>query len=283
MKLVLVPLVSVVLAAAAAAQAQPQEALGVDWAGLVYRWDSSTISGPQLVGDTGLHQVNSLASDSRGTIFTAGTYNAPGLQQESIYQLDRDTGEVTLALGTDLPEIRGLAFAPDDTLFGLVSFNWSDGPFYLYEFDLAAGDYREIGNTQSVIQALAFGDGTLYGWKLATESSLSRGLITIDTTTAQVTDVNPVSDPAINVQGLAFQPDGRLYGAGTHIYTVDPATGAADRIGALGAYVRGLEFLPPLTGSKADATARRDGSGSRGLPAQHRPVPAALPTRRRSE
>jgi hypothetical protein len=89
-------------------------------------------------------------------------------------------------------------------------------------------------------------DGTLFGgW--------SKGLMRIDTTTGAATVVAPwganVPSPIVS---LSFSPSGVLYGmdlpqASSRLYTIDPATGVATVVGALGFRAYSLSFGPDGT------------------------------------
>src|SRR5262249_35006636 len=102
----------------------------------------------------------------------------------------------------------------------------------------------------SGIVALDFSPtGVLYGANIA-----RKGLVTIDTTTWQATQVStPTGFPTL--QGIAFAPDGTLWGIGNsegdisgsgRIYTIDPITGIATLKFGLGLSndFRAIEFLP---------------------------------------
>jgi hypothetical protein len=105
------------------------------------------------------------------------------------------------------------------------------------------GSTTRIGPTGfNGIQALAYGQGALWGW-----DNFYEGLIRIDPWTGAGVDVNPnLQDNGYNFcQTLSFSDDGALYGAFGSLFLVDTATGTLSYVGTPAAIlVTGMEFLP---------------------------------------
>lgn len=126
-------------------------------------------------------------------------------------------------------------------------------PARLYSVALDGGGHvntREIGEVGfEVIEGLAFdADGTLFGvdasWNDTLAGTLS--LVTIDTATGAGTRVGPLG-VLVNDPSLTFDCAGNLWMTGYDaaeenptFYRVDPDTGAATEVGALGPSVFGL-------------------------------------------
>ena len=90
-------------------------------------------------------------------------------------------------------------------------------------------------------------EGVLYGW------GRDQGLYTIDTSSAEIADVNPVAVGPF-LQSIVFTPQGELLGVRNdrgvdglieEIYEIDPETGAAaPRATGIRRDLRGLVFIP---------------------------------------
>jgi hypothetical protein len=161
-----------------------------------------------------------------------------------LIRVDPILGSATLFQFPYLNGIRGLAFSPSGVCYALDS-DGSGVTNTLYWLDLTVpvGDSsikHFIGQTNIAgIQDMTFAaDGTLYAW------SVDNGLITIDPTTAQATDVNGLFDGTSSIQAIAFAPDGTLYGAGHQLYVIDRITGQFTQIGTadLGD-IRGMAYF----------------------------------------
>jgi len=211
--------------------------LACSWDGSCCTIDPTTGAGT-VIGPTGFSGLNSLASDSSGTVYSVGG--------KPLIKIDPNTGVGTLV--KDLQpgsDVRAMAFSPSNILFAIRNGGGpgdTTTPDELVNIDVTTGAVTVVGNTGvNALQAMAFSpNGTLYGW------DLSRGLMTINTSTGIGTAVNPAmalgSGP--DIQGLSFAPDGTLFGARESLFKVDVTTGATTVVGS-GGYsdVRGIAFL----------------------------------------
>ena len=226
-------LLSFALAASLSTPLGDEQILAVQYAGGVHSLDPA--GGSTEVGDSGFVLLNSMARDSRGGLYTA----AGGSFQNEIVRLDPATGAGTSVFQTRLCDIRALAFGPEDILLAMVAEEGTGQPFDLVRINLETEKVFPIGTIDAGIQGMAFGHGRLYAW----HGPL--GLVTIDLQTAAVTDVNPDAGFFTNLQSLAFDPEGNLYGADDTLYSIDRHTGIPTAIGPTGVSggVRGIEFL----------------------------------------
>ena len=100
-----------------------------------------------------------------------------------------------------------------------------------------------VGDTKIFgIQGLDFSPtGTLYGWSV--QSGV--GLVTIDPITGLGNDVNPAVGAMFEIQSLAFDSGGTLFGARDGLFQIDTTTGVAVQIGSGGlGDIRGLALIP---------------------------------------
>jgi hypothetical protein len=125
----------------------------------------------------------------------------------------------------------------------------------LYSIDLGSGVATAVGPTGfQDIESLAFTPGceTLYGIDDVTDR-----LVTCNTATGACTAVGPLGVDVTDT-GLAVTDDGKLYMSTdapknpSYFYRVDPATGAATRVGVQGQEVTGLTSSPTLFGLGGD-------------------------------
>ncbi|MFG0331376.1 MAG: hypothetical protein ACF8PN_15925 [Phycisphaerales bacterium] len=225
-----------------------QDMIGVNWGGSVYTMDSSTGTG-SLLGPSGWNTLNGMAKDpTTGTIYThsGGT----------LLTIDPTTGIASFAANmTGLLSPRGMAFDPAGTLFVI-----EDGqPDKLYTVNVGTGGVSLVGDTGFFgIQALAADDqGQLYAWDCGAGTGVGDGLIILNSSTGAGSDVNgAIGGTCDEVQGLAFGPDGILYGARASLYQIDTTTGSLAVVGS-GGYsdVRGIEFTGPGDCLTLDVTA----------------------------
>ncbi|MCH6562376.1 MAG: hypothetical protein IH800_08165 [Myxococcales bacterium] len=219
------------------------ELLGVSWSGELWSVDEDTADA-ELVGLLDGIDLNAFAVDAAGRVFTV---NGAG----RLMAIDPDSGEVESTVELDLGEVevsvRALAISPDGLLYGV---NWVRATgSRLFVIDPDTGVGAEIGQLDAYFtQSLDFSpDGTLYGW------GRDRGLYTVDTRTAEISDVNPIAIGPF-LQSIAFTPGGGLFGIRTdrgaeglveEIYEIDPTTGAATPH-TLGPRLdlRGLVYIP---------------------------------------
>jgi hypothetical protein len=222
----------------------------------VVRIDPTTGAG-SVIGVTGFPAMNSLAENSAGTLFSV--VDNPPIALPRLITIDPNTGAgtvvSTLNFGSVVPDVRGLAFSPADVLFAINNTGpiGEANPDELYHVDVATGIGTLIGPTgRHGLQSIAFSPaGVLYGWDVGGPTGVvGLGLVTIDPVTGQATDVNPaVGDGGLLIQGIAFAPDGTLFGVSgaaaavmpDTLFAINPATGVATPIGS-GGYsdVRGI-------------------------------------------
>ena len=82
--------------------------------------------------------------------------------------------------------------------------------------------------------------GGLFAW------DVQDGLLTVNSVTGLATDVNASIGGTAQIQSIVFAPDGRLFGAGATLYSINPRTGAFSQIGAGGGPdIRGIEWIAP--------------------------------------
>lgn len=212
--------------------------IGVSWDGDTYLINKA--GELDFVGETGLSQVNSMATRSDGLIVIQGRGDV-----EIIATLDPITGEATTFFLPFLNNVSGLAFNSNDLLYGV------DAPSSirnLYILDLSDPDGGSIfvGEITSFpgVQGLVFApDGTLYGW------DVSLGLITINPFTAVGTDINSDIGGTSSIQSLAISDDGVMYGIGEALFEIDPDDGSFDQISdEWEPSIRGAAILPPCIG-----------------------------------
>lgn len=192
-----------------------------------------------IVGLTGFNYLNSLAKDKAGNL-----YSVSGNQ---LIRINPDTGAGTAVATLELhlgplhtPNIRGLAFSPDGILYAIHNYNDPLGSDYLFRVNPVTGNCFLLGITGITgIESITFdSSGTLYGWDATV------GLVTINTATGLATDVNPNQGGTSNILGIAFGPDGILYGACNQLYKINTSTGAWTHVGGGYNDVRGLELAP---------------------------------------
>jgi hypothetical protein len=206
---------------------------------------SETTGAAIPIGPTGSFALNSLAASPAGELYTVGT--PPGSLRSLanvLLRLNPTTGAATsvatlnLGGGRNGASIRALAFSPAGGLYAV----YGDAP-ELFTINPSSGAGTLVGSLgQYRVQALDFSpSGVLYGYAVGLPGA---GLVRIDPATAAVTDVNPAVPGTANGQGLAFAPDGTLYGGNTTLVRIDPATGIETPIGQTGFDIRGLAAVP---------------------------------------
>lgn len=212
-----------------------EDSLAVQWAGNVYKLDSSTGAG-SLLGASGTQSLNAETRAADGTIYAAGRGNV-------LWKIDENTGQAIAGPNINLADIRGIAMSPGNVLYAVndVGFGLPDN---LHTIDVNNGNTAMIGGTGVPgIQGLEFGsNGNLYAWDLGTGQN-GMGLVRINVNTGQATDVNP------NIGGGGHQflmsgPGGALWTGRDALYTVDINTGQENLVGS-GGYndLRGCNLL----------------------------------------
>jgi hypothetical protein len=161
-----------------------------------------------LIGDMGVIMTD-IAFDPDGDLF--------GLSFFSFYSINRNTAAVTFIGNQSIPVGNALVFRSDGTLYGAGANSTS-----LYTINPATGSSANLGSIGfSSGGDLAFHNGEFY------LASSTNQLVRIDLSDLANTAAAG-SFGVVNVYGLATGDDGALYGvAGTRIFSVDTATGAA--------------------------------------------------------
>ena len=165
---------------------------------------------------------NSIAKNSAEAFFTV--VDLPN-DASFLIEIDLKTGLGNPVTQFGSLNVRGLAFSTEDELFAISEANL---PIYeLFKLDLETGQQTLVGNAGfSPIQGLDFAlDGTLYGW------DIENGLVTIDSNTGEVTDVNAAINADVDIQGIAFTDGDRLFGGRDALYEIDVETGETTFIG----------------------------------------------------
>lgn len=223
-------------ASLAATAAAVDDILAVGTAGDVFTIDSATGRGALLDGARHFTGLNSLARDAGGVM-----YSASG---DSLIIIDEFTGSATLVATLSIDDVRGLAFAPDGSLYAI-----DDGgiamPDRLYAIEPATGEATLIGATSHArIQGFAIDHaGRAFAWD--TED----GLLSVSLQSGESTDVNGLSDGTRDIHSLTFSSSGELYGCRYLFFTIDASTGARSLIGSGGyADVRGMAFIGAANG-----------------------------------
>ncbi len=242
--------------------------LGVSWDGTVSRIDESNGTG-ETVGDSGFEGVNALARSAFGQFFA--TSRGLSDQSTNLFTINPLNGAGTQVVVLDFgagidSSVRGLTFSSSDALYAINNGGGRSstiGLDDLYALDIATGQATLVGNTGlQGIQALTTGpNGKLYGWDVGTTALDGRGLILLDPSTGVAADISDAigETDGVDIQTLAFNSTGKLYGGQNALYEIDPSNGATTLIGSGGyADVRGFEFLlaedaqPPISGNDID-------------------------------
>jgi len=224
--------------------------IGFNFGGGAYNIDEATGSGV-FVGATGFARLNSGASNSSGTIYSASEAALGGPTQ--LITVNPTTGAGTAVTPSFVSDngIRGLDFSSTDVLYAIIDTGAAGalGADSLYTVNVGTGDLTLVGATGfSDVQGLAFSSsGSLFAW------DISVGLLSINVATGAATDVNAlIGAGGAPIQTLDFSPGGILYGARDELYTIDTATGVTTLIGS-GGYsdIRGIAFAVPEPASLA--------------------------------
>ncbi|MEO7405259.1 MAG: PEP-CTERM sorting domain-containing protein [Burkholderiales bacterium] len=138
--------------------------------------------------------------------------------------------------------IRALATTSTGSLFAVNDGGLSAND-RLWRIDPVTGAGTLMGDTgRTGLQRLA-ADATdaLFGW------DVNSGLQQLSAASGVASQVGAATVPSASIQTLAFAADGRLYGAESALYRIDPNSGSTTFVGPTGASgnfsnVRGLEF-----------------------------------------
>lgn len=200
-----------------------------------------------FVGNAGFNRLNSLAKNNVGQFYSVG-----GSNNDKLITLNPTTGAGTLVstlAGDPLYQYTaGLAFSPSNTLYATVV-KQSFPAYFLTSIDINTGAMTTIGNGHFGLQSLAISSaGIIYSWDMSLGNGI--GLVTLDPVTGALTDVNVAEAPSLDIQALAFDSNGVLYGAADNrLYQINTTNGAATFIGAgldgpNPPDYRGIEFVP---------------------------------------
>lgn len=162
-----------------------------------------------------------------------------------LYLVDPTDGTKTTIGPVGFP-VGAMAVAPDCTLWAVTSGNDAATNGRLITIDRTTGAGALVALLQNAggtpyrsIAGIAFDGNVLFGW--VADGSKSGGpnneLVTIHTATGLVTPIGPGNVFTFNSfegNGLAFAPDGTLYGSSydgdNMLLTIDPVTGLATKI-----------------------------------------------------
>jgi len=218
----------------------------------IIRIDKNTGAGT-LVGPTGNtnHAIADIAFDSTGQLW--------GWSEETdeLVSINKATGALTIVGSNIGSEGDGMDFDSGGTLYGM--FNGASGD--LFTVDTTTGDATVVTSLSGAplpsgnMPAASFGcDGSTLFALDGLNGNPQVSLVTVNTTTGAMTTIGDVTN---NTDGLAWDctPFGTLYGAtggngddsitnSGVLYTLNPATGAANAIGSIGFGVTGLAIQP---------------------------------------
>lgn len=159
----------------------------------------------------------------------AGYSDYRTLSGTNLYELDLQSGQVSLISHCPLQVIQGLAFGPGDVLYAIAERNpgASYSPDDLYSVDLATGVVALIGDTGlDSLGTLAYGQNELWSY------DGNSGLVKIDSVTGLATDVNPSFLGHVGLtESLSFGHDGQLYLVDSALWVMDTKTGVPVLIG----------------------------------------------------
>jgi hypothetical protein len=208
--------------------------LTITWEGDVGRVNTTT-GAYTLIGNSGATDTNALAVDGNGVVYASDA--------SLLYRVDAASGQGTLLGNLHIGDVRDMAVGPDGFLYASVHHELSNGtPLAddLFQVNLSTLQGRLVGSTGAIlVQGLAFSPtGTLYGWSkdLTTVNGMlitsAPGLVTLSLTTGAATDVNAAIDGITDIQGMAFDADGALYGVRDKLYLINPLTGGTMMVAA---------------------------------------------------
>ncbi len=198
----------------------------------------STSDGSATVVQNSDHNFNALTPDGQSLIEAVSLGNLHIFLFNTSANTVTDTGVAITGLGTDTNVI-GIAQTPGGGPLYAVGGDGVGGEKF-FSINTTTGVATNIGLSGGNAFDLAFSptNGKLYAW------SSGLGLSTIDTSTGVVTDVG-IGDSNADIQAIAFDSAGNLYGARNSLYLINPSDGTYTAIAALAggfADVRGLAF-----------------------------------------
>jgi hypothetical protein len=245
------------LAAAGSASAVTLYALSVADREL-YAVNSDNLGSPQRIGTLAgfgpLLDPANLATASASHLYMTDRANS------RLLTVDRFTAEIVASVPVDVSlatQPRGLDLSPEGILYAVTAHpgNWNLQTLRI--IDPLTGSTTAIAPLSGAagVEAIAFGpDGTLYAVGSPTDLSPSNTLYTLNRTTGQLAMIATMSPPGggmLDVDDLAFGPDGFLYGADSEaglsasLYQIDPSSGALSNLGSTGVLeLNGLAIVP---------------------------------------
>jgi WD40 repeat protein len=181
-----------------------------------------------------------------GTLFCAVDW------QRHFTHIDSDEGQVP-PTRSDLPRnLQALAYSPSRTLY-LGSGASSQGT--LYTMNPRTGDTTQVVSTTTSIRGMACsGTGVLYV-TVGTATIFQQQLRILDPSTGTYTDIGALWGDSTAAQGLAFSPNGHLYGIspyssvispGYALYTIDVVSARMQRVASFQGtdLSQGIAFTP---------------------------------------
>lgn len=217
------------------APAHADTLLGIDFSGTAWFIDAQTgASGAPTPNP--FSQTNAMARSPGNAYFSATS--------TQLVSLDPVTGAATggpaLTLGTQNVAITGMSYL-GTSLYAVnhVPLDPQTSADHLWLIDPLTGlGSANVQLALSGVQALAAYGGTLYGWHP------DLGLVTINPASGAVTDPFPLAGASNEIQTLAFDDAGSLYGAHSALYRVSLSDGSLAFVGQ-GGYgnLRGMEFV----------------------------------------
>ena len=210
---------------------------GLQFSGALSSIDLAT-GAATFIGMSGGPRWNAAAADSQGRIWASNFDGTPSASD--LYTVDPATGVATLVVTlTGVAPghtIRGMAFDANDRLYVTLDMSIADT---LGVVDTTTGQFTPIGPTgRTDIQGLGFDpQGGLWAVSVIVDQ-ISR----IDISTGLATVVGGSGISGDN-QALEFDDAGTMYVLRTILKRVDPATGNATLIGAVGGDYRGMAFV----------------------------------------
>lgn len=219
-----------------------QDLLGIDQNGDVYTLDSALGSGGFL-GSSGFTGTQSLAVHPDGQHYS--------IAGSDLIQIDKSSGHGTFVALTGLTDVCALAFSENRKLFAVENGLGSSDDF-LYEINPFTGATTLIGSMgRPGIEGLVFYQGVMYAFDVDTGPIAGEGLLTVNPSSGQTTDVDPgVGGLSTEVQDLANLDNTQLFGGFDELYEVSVVDGRTTLVGSGGyAQLRGLAAAEPPKGN----------------------------------
>jgi hypothetical protein len=153
-----------------------------------------------------------------------------------LYDINLDTGAISNPRNTGLHNLAGIAYSPDNVLYGLTAVDGTPSTNSLYRINLATGASTLVGATglTDIFEGDLFfsPSGVLYGLANGQGGGPNKPqMFTLNTATGQATAIGPLKpDGALRLRDPSagtFTPDGRLFVIDDYnfeLLEVDPAT-----------------------------------------------------------